>query len=97
MYNFITEFSLVWRKICKVKSLFVFIYNGYIWNGKSNNVYTVNSGCEWFKEEFFKVYWNVWIWNNINILNYGFVCWLIRINKIKIKGKLVRLGVVDDN
>lgn len=97
MYNPTTESSLVWRKICKVKSLFASTYNGHIWNGKSNNVYTVNSGCEWLKEESPKVHWNVWIWNNINIPNHGFVCWLIRINKIKTKGKLVRLGVVDDN
>lgn len=39
----------------------------------------------------------MWVWNNLNILKYSFVSWLIRTDKIKIKGKLLKIGAVDDD
>lgn len=93
MYFFLLDVIWVWRKLCKFSILFIVVYNGEWWIKVSFGICFIKIGYKWLVIIIEKVYWYKWVWNNFNIFKYNMICWMMVLDKFKIKDRLYNLGI----
>lgn len=89
--------SWSWKKVCKVKDIFLQAYNGDEWDKHPSKKYTMKSGYHWLCEENATVHWSKWAWNGFNIPKHNFICWMVGLNKLQTKSKLILWSVSQDD
>lgn len=71
----------VWKKVCKVKDVFIQDYDGDVWDKHPTKMYTMKSGYDWLCDDTATAHWAKWAWNGINIPKHNFICWMVGLNK----------------
>ncbi|XP_074290616.1 uncharacterized protein LOC141617331 [Silene latifolia] len=90
-----TNFSWVWRRICRVKTELAAGYLTGKWHDQPDG-YSPASCYRWLRGVQPKVCWHPVIWNPWNIPKHSFMGWLWVCDALKTKSRLLQYGVTDD-
>lgn len=87
--------SWAWKKLCKIRGLFIVAYNGDAESKSASGVYTVRYRYELLHDNQEKVLGSKWVWNNVNIPKHCMIAWLVCLDKIKTRSKLFQIGFLN--
>ncbi|XP_074314130.1 uncharacterized protein LOC141649335 [Silene latifolia] len=87
--------SWAWRRICKIKDLFLNAYTDNKWLG-SDSAYTPDAGYTWLAGASPKVPWSKLLWHRLIVPKHSFHMWLTIYDRLQTRSRLSRLGICND-
>ncbi|XP_074313746.1 uncharacterized protein LOC141648938 [Silene latifolia] len=85
--------SWYWRRVCRIRDLFIEAYQQNQWMTQQGKEYTIEKGYDFNRDKSPKVNWYNMVWNKWNIPKHSFISWVYHHRNMNTMEKLYRLEI----